>query len=110
LRAARGGDALPEDLPAAEPDRPAEARVELAACLPRLLERLPERYREAVRLAELEGLPQQEVARRQGVSLSGAKSRVQRGRRRLRELVEACCAVECDHRGSVVDYEPRGGC
>ena len=50
---------------------------ELVPCLTPLIERLPEHYREAVLLVELEGLPQRELSERLAVSLSGAKSRVQ---------------------------------
>lgn len=86
--------------------------AELAQCLEPLIDGLPETYRAALRLAELEGLPQKDVAHRLGISLSGAKSRVQRGRAKLRERLLACCHVETG-RGGIVGYEPRdpsGGC
>lgn len=86
-------------------------RAEVASWLAPFVAALPETYREAVRLSELEGLPQREVAARLGLSLSGAKSRVQRGRALLRGLLEACCAMERDALGRVVGYTPRGdGC
>ena len=47
---------------------------------------------------------------RLGLSLSGAKSRVQRARRMLREVLLKCCRVELDRRGGVVDYEVEEGC
>jgi RNA polymerase sigma-70 factor (ECF subfamily) len=90
-RSRRPTEELPKDLVAAQPEE--DPVVTLAPCLPAMVERLPETYRDAVRLSELEGVPQREVARRLGISLSGAKSRVQRGRTLLRELVEACCRV-----------------
>ncbi|MBI5258072.1 MAG: sigma-70 family RNA polymerase sigma factor [Burkholderiales bacterium] len=90
-RARRPADELPEDLPAPEPEH--DPVVALAPCLPALVDRLPPTYREAVRLSELQELPQREVAQRLGLTLSGAKSRVQRGRALLRALVEACCRV-----------------
>jgi hypothetical protein len=60
--------------------------------------------------------PQQQAARSRivfsRVSLSAMKSRVQRGRRQLKELVEACCRVDLDRRGGIVGCEERGpgGC
>lgn len=62
---------------------------------------------QALRLVDLEGRTQRELAEAQGLSLSGAKSRVQRARARLRERLEACCAFAFDARGRIVDYEPR---
>ena len=78
---------------------------ELTPCLLRMVEQLPEPYREALKLADFEGLGQQEVADRAGISLSGAKSRVQRARQMLREMVEDCCRIERDGRGNAFDFE-----
>jgi RNA polymerase sigma-70 factor (ECF subfamily) len=59
-------------------------------CIVPLAQRLPEDYRSAL-LWDLDGVPQQEIAERQGLGLSGAKSRVQRARpARNRSL---CAAV-----------------
>jgi RNA polymerase sigma-70 factor (ECF subfamily) len=68
---------------------------------------LPDGYREAVQLSEIEGLSQQDVADRIGLSLSGAKSRIQRGRAMLKGLLEQCCDFEFDGRGNMMDYEPK---
>jgi RNA polymerase sigma-70 factor (ECF subfamily) len=69
---------------------------------------LPSPYREAVTLIDLEGIPQKEAALRAGLSLSGMKSRVQRGRQALEQLVHDCCHIELDATGRVMDYELRG--
>ena len=68
---------------------------------------LPSPYREAVTLVELQGLSHQEAASRLGLSLTAMKSRVRRGRARLRELLEECCVIALDARGGVVDCSPR---
>lgn len=80
-------------------------RRELEACFLPMIENLPDNYRDAVRLSEIEGLTQESVAERLGLSLSGAKSRVQRGRQQIRGMMESCCQLEFDHRGYLVDYE-----
>jgi RNA polymerase sigma-70 factor (ECF subfamily) len=84
-------------------------RRELATCLRPLIERLPEKLREALVLTEVEGLTQTEAARRLGISVSGAKARVQRGRAQLRTLLLDCCHVELDRRGGITDYHARRG-
>ena len=86
---------------------PDNVNAEVAGWLGAMVDALPGTYREAVRLAELEGLPQRAVAERLGLSLSGAKSRVQRGRERLKGLVLGCCRLELDRRGNVLDYAVR---
>jgi len=84
-----------------------EAARSLACCISIFVARLPSPYREAVTLVELEGLTVREAAEMVGVSISGMKSRVQRGRAQLRQLFDECCEIALDARGKVIDYTPR---
>jgi RNA polymerase sigma-70 factor, ECF subfamily len=79
----------------------------LAECVALFVARLPSPYREAVTLTELEGLTQKEAADMLGVSVSGLKSRVQRGRDKIRRMFEECCRISVDGRGCVIECEPR---
>lgn len=81
----------------------------LTECVALFVAQLPTPYREAVSLTELEGLSQKAAAELLGISLSGLKSRVQRGRQKLRALFEACCELSLDGRGRVVDARYRAG-
>ena len=85
----------------------ADVRKELASCLRPMIEHLSDPYREAVTLVELDGLTQQAAAKRMGLSLSGMKSRVQRGRRQLKHLIEECCVIQLDRRRTITDYTVR---
>lgn len=79
----------------------------LVACLPRVLAELSAQDREASTLRDLQGMPQDEYARRNGLSLPGAKARVQRARKRLRERLSTACQVRLDAAGQVSDFVPR---
>jgi len=92
--------ALEDDSPIAE--------QRLAPFLRDLIDDLPAIYREALTLTELEGLSQNEMGNRLGLSTSGAKSRVQRGRAMVREQLLDCCHIELDRRRHVIEYEPAG--
>lgn len=81
--------------------------AELAECIALFVARLPSPYREAITLTELQGLTQKDAAAMLGVSLSGMKSRVQRGRERIRRMFEECCELSVDCRGRVTDCTPR---
>ncbi len=83
---------------------------EITAGLGCIVQQLPSRYREAIELAELQGLTQSEVGARLGLSLSGAKSRVQRGRVKLTDLLLECCHFELDRYGNVIEYQPQRTC
>lgn len=105
---ARSPVALGDTDPAAEPpDQFNQMRCRSVEWLDELIARLPESYREALRLAEIEGLPQKDVALRLGISLSGAKSRIQRGRVKLKEVLEQCCRFEFDRRGNLLEIDPK---
>jgi RNA polymerase sigma-70 factor, ECF subfamily len=71
---------------------------------------LPEQDREALILTEYRGLTQKELGEYLGISLSGAKSRVQRAREKLKQQLLACCHFELDRRGHILDYQPRCDC
>ncbi len=79
----------------------------VAGWLRPMLALLPDEYEEAVERVDVEGMSQKQFAESAGLSLSGAKSRVQRGRRMLEEVVRACCDLELDARGNVIAYERR---
>ncbi|CAG1003859.1 ECF RNA polymerase sigma factor SigE [Gammaproteobacteria bacterium] len=95
---------LSDSLPA-DPDFPeANSEAELALSLKEMIDELPEPYRQALLLTEYQGLSQKQLAESQGLSLSGAKSRVQRAREKLRDRLLQCCHFEFDRRGGIVDY------
>lgn len=100
-------DVEPPDGPETSCSEPNGALVELALCIRPFVDLLPDEQAEAIRLVEFEGLTQREAAERVGISVSGMKSRVQRGRVNLRRQVVSCCAIEQDARKSIVAYEPR---
>lgn len=83
------------------------AEAELAACIAPFVAMLRSPYREALTLVELEGLSQKQAAEMLGISLSGMKSRVQRGRALLRKALEDCCRIGLDARGGVLSCEYR---
>jgi RNA polymerase sigma-70 factor (ECF subfamily) len=72
-----------------------------------MLNCLPEKYRQALLLTEYRGMTQQEVAEHLGISLSGAKSRVQRAREKLKEELLNCCHFEFDRLGKIMSYHPK---
>ena len=88
----------------------AELENELGSCAANMVAEPPARYREAFRLVELEGATQAEAAQRLGLSVSGANSRVQRGRTQLKQMLLACCHIGFDRRGMPADWEPRRDC
>ena len=89
-----------------EPDdgEPNAATRDLARCLRPLLDTLPAAARDALVRVDVDGESHRKAANALGLSVPGMKSRVQRARRQLKEMLEECCAVELDRSGAVVEY------
>ena len=84
-----------------------ELRESLNEYVRGVVEGLPEPHRTALVLTEYEGLSQVELAARLGLTISAAKSRVQRARAEVRHIVEACCRITTDAYGGVTECEER---
>lgn len=98
-----GADLLAEELPE-------QTRQEVEALVEPLISLLPPLYAEPLRLSELEGISQKEIAERMGISYSGAKSRIQRGREQLKQLFLECCHLEFSHDGQVISAQVKSSC
>ena len=107
-RTRRPKEVLPEWIPAKEPGKDETATNELTGCLAAMIEQLPEMYRTAIHLSEIEDKTQRDIATQEGISLSGVKSRVRRGRIMLRAMLESCCTIELGRTGQPLDVDPRG--
>lgn len=91
-----------------EPEEVTDESREIIKCLRSMINYLPDKYRQAIILSEFEGLTQREMAEKLGLSLSGAKSRVQRARKELKGLLTDCCQFEFDRLGNILDYRHKG--
>ncbi len=96
------------DLPEELPDD--DIISELFPCVRAMVLALPERDRQALILTEYQGLTQKELGERLGLSFSGAKSRVQRAREKLKQELLACCHFELDRRGHILNYYSHCDC
>lgn len=95
---------LLEDEPVS-PLREHSVDKELLDCVTKsLLASLPDKYRGAIQRVDLDGLSQIELAKELGLSVSAAKSRVQRGRALMKKTLLKSCELEFDSRGGLVDY------
>jgi RNA polymerase sigma-70 factor (ECF subfamily) len=86
-----------------------ETRAELLGFVSRRVENVPDDYRSAVTLVDLDNRTHHAAAEVTGISTSGMKSRVQRGRKRLAALLQDCCAIETSATGSITDFTPHSG-
>ncbi|MCM4151127.1 RNA polymerase sigma factor SigZ [Arenibacter sp. N53] len=74
-------------------------------CIRPFINQLPDRYQEALLKTEFDGLSQKDLAKKLNITYSAAKSRVQRGREKLKELILQCCALQTDVYGNLSGKE-----
>ncbi|KJS84397.1 MAG: hypothetical protein JM58_11185 [Peptococcaceae bacterium BICA1-8] len=80
---------------------------EIIECLLSMTNDLPDKYKQALLLTQLGGMTQKEMAEEKNLSSSGAKSRVQRARQKLKTMFTDCCTYKFDRLGNIVDYEQK---
>ena len=107
LRSGRSFETLPTEM--VDDSEEPSAQTRLAGFLRPMIEALPQIYRDAVIFSDLDGLSLKQIAERERLSVSAMKSRVQRGRRLLEEMLRDCCAFEFSHNGGVIDFWPKPG-
>ena len=108
-RGRRQWEDLPETLPVSEePEQ--EAAAGLLPAVRKIVHSLPDTDRDALVLADFQGMTQHDLAAQFGVSLSGAKSRVQRARKKVKAALLNCFDLEFDAQGSLMNYSPHCCC
>lgn len=76
-------------------------------CLKPFINKLPDHYKEALLMTEFQQFSQKELAQKLNISYSGAKSRVQRGKEKLKELILTCCNYSSDRYGNLQTPESK---
>ncbi len=87
-----------------------EPMQKIAAGLKEMVDKLPGKYAQALTFVEFEGNSQIELAKELGITVSGAKSRVQRGRLLLKDSLMKCCHFEFDRYGTIINMHPIACC
>lgn len=74
-------------------------------CIKPFVNQLPDKYKEALLLTEFQKISQKDLAQKLNISYSGAKSRVQRGKEKLKDIILNCCAFQSDVYGNLTEVE-----
>jgi len=82
----------------------------LDQCMNTMIQQLPDEYREIIIDAEMKGIKQKDLADKYGLAYPSMRSRVQRGRERLKQLFYSCCHIETDNLGNIVEAKGRTDC
>ena len=91
-------------------DSTEETMAEAVRDMVEMMDDLPTEHCQALCLTELEGMSQKEYAEMHNISYTAAKSRVQRARKKLRDMLMKCCHYQFDTYGTVVGIYPANCC
>ena len=86
-----------------------DAGIALGKCVDSFVNQLPEEYRELMILSEIKEIPQKEIAEQLNINYVTVRSKIQRGRKKLKELFEGCCTILQGGKGSILDFESKTG-
>lgn len=86
-------------------DNDSSLNKDIVNCLKTIITSLPDNYKQAIILTEFKNFTQKELSEQAGITISGAKSRVQRARYKLKQRLLECCTFEFDRLGNIIDYE-----
>ena len=87
-----------------------DATKGLDKCLKGFIKKLPEEYRDIIIDSELKGIKQKDLAEKYNLAYPTVRSRVQRGRSRLKEMLLNCCKIEADSRGNILQATSKNNC
>ena len=82
----------------------------LDQCVSSMISLLPDDYRDIIIESEIKGVRQKDLAEKYGIAYPSMRSRVQRGRERLKQLFYNCCHIETDSRGNIMEAKGKDNC
>jgi len=87
-----------------------DVAIELGQCISSFISELPEDYKTIMILSEIEGISQKDISEQLGMNYVTVRSKIQRGRKKLKVLISDCCTVFQGGKGSILDYVEKGNC
>ena len=87
-----------------------DAGIELGKCVNAFINQLPEEYRNLMIMSEIKEMSQKEIAAQLDMNYVTVRSKIQRGRKKLRELIEGCCVVLQGGKGSILGFKSKTDC
>lgn len=98
---------IPEEV---EEDNSSDLMADTLKDMVKMMDELSSEDCEALCLTELGGMSQKDYAKKTGISYSGAKSRIQRAKIKLKDLLMKCCHYQFDKYGTVIGLYPANCC
>lgn len=83
-----------------------EQQLHIKTYLRTVIQNLPEDYRKLIEMSEFQGLSQKEIAEELGMNYTTVRSKIQRGRQKIKKTISDCCEIIQGGKGSIIGYKP----
>jgi RNA polymerase sigma-70 factor (ECF subfamily) len=83
-----------------------DQHLHLKVYLRKIIQELPEDYRKLIEMSEFQGLSQKEIAEELGMNYTTVRSKIQRGRQKIKKTISDCCEIIQGGKGSIIGYKP----
>jgi len=93
-----------------EPEEDSDPSKGLDQCMTGMIGLLPDEYRDIIIESEIRGVKQKDLADKYGIAYPSLRSRVQRGREKLKQLFYNCCHIETNKLGNVIEAQTKTDC
>ena len=82
----------------------------LDCCLIDIVNQLPDEYRDIIIDVEINGIKQKDLVEKYQLAYPSIRSRIQRGREKLKQLLLDCCNIQWDTRGNILEVRSKSAC
>ena len=82
----------------------------LDQCISGMISLLPDDYKAIIIDSEMNGIKQKDLGQKYNIPYSTVRSKVQRGRERLKEMLINCCHIEVNKHGNILDVNQNKAC
>lgn len=84
-----------------------DQQLRLKVYLRTVIQDLPENDRKLIEMSEFQGFSQKEIAEELGMNYTTVRSKIQRGRQKIKKTISSCCEIIQGGKGSIIGYKPR---
>lgn len=106
----KGNDLLSDETEKDDGTEKTEVMEEAVQDIINFMDAMPPEHCDPLCATEIDGLSIKEYAIKTGISYTAAKSRVQRSRKMLKDMMMNCCQYQFDKYGTVISITPKRCC
>ncbi|WP_196886269.1 sigma-70 family RNA polymerase sigma factor [Aureivirga sp. CE67] len=78
---------------------------DICTCIFKFIDKLPKEYQDVIEMSEIQDFSQKDIAENLEMNYTTVRSKIQRGRKKLQNLISDCCDIIQNEKGRIVDHK-----